>query len=108
MSRYEAVSTYSMSLRPDHSTVNAPIDSIPAQSRIHGDVIWEDVGEKWLKVTDVNNQAYPVAAQGWVAIIHASRVYCALTEINPPVTETLPPRVGLTFDGTTIKWYVAE
>ena len=83
MTRYEAVSIYSMSIRPDHNTANAPMGTAPAQSKIHGDVIWEAPGEKWLQVTDVDG----VARSGWVAIVAASRVYCALTEINPPVQE---------------------
>jgi GH25 family lysozyme M1 (1,4-beta-N-acetylmuramidase) len=104
MTRYEAVSTYTMSLRPDHNTSNTPLGSIPAQSKIHGDVIWEAPGEKWLQVVDVNG----VAKTGWVAIVSASRIYCALTDNGTPPAETFPPRVGLTLDGTTIKWYVAE
>ena len=104
MARYEAVSIYSMALRPNHIVDSTNVPHIPAQSKMHGDTLWEAVGEKWLAVTDVNG----VAASGWVAIVHGSRTYCSLTEINPPVTETFPPRVGLTFDGVIIKWYVPE
>jgi hypothetical protein len=49
-----------------------------------------------------------VAKSGWVAIVSASRIYCALTDNGTPPAETFPQRVGLTLDGTNIKWYVAE
>jgi GH25 family lysozyme M1 (1,4-beta-N-acetylmuramidase) len=103
--RYEAVSTYSMALRPDHTTNNTAIRYIAAQSRMQGDVLWEAPGEKWLNVTAVNGT--PLAVAGWVAIVAASRVYCALTDNQPPVV-TYPPRIGYTLDGVTIRWYVPE
>jgi GH25 family lysozyme M1 (1,4-beta-N-acetylmuramidase) len=88
--RYEAVSIYSMSLRPDHNTSNTPLRSIPAQSKMQGDVIWEAAGEKWLNVIQVNG--VPLAVPGWVAIISASRVYCSLVDSapHPPPAEEPP------------------
>jgi lysozyme len=82
--RYEAISTYNMSRRPDHNTANSPLGSIPAQSRIHGNELWTAPGERWLRIEDIGG----TASSGWVAVESAYRVYCALEEINPP---TEPP-----------------
>jgi lysozyme len=103
--RYEATSIYSMSLRPDHSTANTKIGTIAAQSRMQGDLLWEAPGEKWLYVLSVNGVS--MTQPGWVAIITASRVYCALTDTQPPAQE-LPNRFALSIDGVNFKWYVAE
>jgi GH25 family lysozyme M1 (1,4-beta-N-acetylmuramidase) len=105
-SRYEATSIYSMSLRPDHTTANTKIGTIAAQSRMQGDLLWDEVpGEKWLYVLSVNGVS--MTQPGWVAIITASRVYCALTDTQPP-TQELPNRFALSMDGVNFKWYVAE
>jgi GH25 family lysozyme M1 (1,4-beta-N-acetylmuramidase) len=104
MTRYEAVSTYTMSLRPDHNTANTPLGSIPAQSKIHGDVIWEAPGEKWLQVTDVNG----VAKTGWVAIVSASRIYCALTDNGTPPVVEVPDFIVAHFANGVEKKYVPE
>jgi hypothetical protein len=94
-----------MSLRPDHSTANTKIGTIAAQSRMQGDLLWEAPGEKWLYVLSVNGVS--MTQPGWVAIITASRVYCALTDTQPPAQE-LPNRFALSIDGVNFKWYVAE
>jgi GH25 family lysozyme M1 (1,4-beta-N-acetylmuramidase) len=104
MTRYEAVSTYTMSLRPDHNTANTPLGSIPAQSKIHGDVIWEAPGEKWLQVIDVNG----VAKTGWVAIVSASRIYCALTDNGTPPVVEVPDFIVAHFANGVEKKYVPE
>jgi GH25 family lysozyme M1 (1,4-beta-N-acetylmuramidase) len=96
-SRYEATSIYSMSLRPDHSTANTKIGTIAAQSRMQGDLLWEAPGEKWLYVLAVNGVS--MTQPGWVAIITASRVYCALTDTQPP-TEPEPAEYVADFDVT--------
>jgi lysozyme len=104
--RYEAVSAFSMSLRPDHSTSNTPIlPSIAAQSRIHGDELWNPtVSEKWLRVSDVGG----VARSGWVAIVTAGRIYCTLTDNGAPPVEADPDYVVLHYaDGRTLK-YIPE
>jgi GH25 family lysozyme M1 (1,4-beta-N-acetylmuramidase) len=90
--RYEAVSTYT------------PLGSIPAQSKIHGDVIWEAPGEKWLQVTDVNG----VAKTGWVAIVSASRIYCALTDNGTPPVVEVPDFIVAHFANGVEKKYVPE
>jgi hypothetical protein len=82
MARYEATSIYSMSLRPDHSTANTKIGTIAAGSRMQGDTLWEAPGEKWLYVLSVNGVS--LTQPGWIAIVTASRVYCTLTDNQPP------------------------
>jgi hypothetical protein len=82
MARYEATSIYSMSLRPDHSTANTKIGTIAAGSRMQGDTLWEAPGEQWLYVLSVNGVS--LTQPGWIAIVTASRVYCTLTDNQPP------------------------
>jgi GH25 family lysozyme M1 (1,4-beta-N-acetylmuramidase) len=106
MSRYEAVSVYSMSLRPDHSTANTKIGTIAAQSRMQGDLLWEAPGEKWLYVLSVNGVS--MTQPGWVAIITASRVYCALTDTQPPVEPTEPDYIVAHWANGVTKKYIPE
>jgi hypothetical protein len=114
--KYEAISIYSMSLRPDHNTANSPLGAAPAQARMQGDELWiSGTTEKWLKVLTVNGQP-PRKLDGtlitvpvWVAIVSAGRVYCSLNEVTPPPVEPeLPSRFALSLDGVNFKWYVAE
>ena len=96
--RYEAVSTYNMSLRPDHNVNNSPTGSVLAGQKMRGDVVWEATGEQWLQVVEVNS----VPKSGWVAIVHLGKTYCALTEEPPPAGEITPPnRVLLQWDDTS-------
>jgi hypothetical protein len=96
--------------RIDHNTNNTAISSHPANTKFHGDVlfiaplqlknsagvVYQEVGDKWLQVTDING----VATNGWVAITHMkTQQICALTDngtTTPPV-ETLPD-LKLTID----------
>jgi lysozyme len=96
MARYEAVSTYSMSRRPEPGVSNTPLQpGIAAQSKIHGDNLAgaRGSGECWLQITDING----APSTGYVAIEHGGVTYCTLTEINPPA-----PTDGFvaSFDGT--------
>jgi lysozyme len=107
MARYEATSIYSMSLRPDHSTANTKIGTIAAQSRMQGDLLWDEVlGEKWLYVLSVNGVS--MTQPGWVAIVSASRVYCALTDIQPPVEPTEPDYIVAHWANGVTKKYIPE
>lgn len=63
-----------------------------------------NIVEGWWHLTKVNNaiiDGYSFSNNGaWI------KTDAVLSE--PPAPAELPSRVGLTFDGTTIKWYVAE
>lgn len=107
--RYEAVSIYPMSLRPDHYTDNTPIRSIPAQSRMQSDAaLYVAPGEKWLYVTHLSG--VPLATPGWVAIVSAYRVYCSLMDNGAPPSEppqVFPAEIGLTI-GAVTKTYILK
>ena len=104
--RYEAVSTYNMSLRPDHNVNNSPTGSVLAGQKMRGDVVWEATGEQWLQVVEVNS----VAKSGWVAIVHMGKTYCHLTDNKPvdPPELLIPDYLIAHYGDGTERKYVPE
>jgi hypothetical protein len=110
MSRYEAANTYGMSIRSTHAVTQypTPLGYVPANSKIHGDTLWEAPNERWLQVTDVNGLPPKDAAGNvigvpcWVAIVAAGRTYCTLTDTQPVEPPTQPPALpNVVWIGTT-------
>ena len=84
-----------MSLRSDHTTSAAKTALLDPGKPAKGDEIWvatlttsaAKAGDKWLHVKEMDGK--PV--DGWIAIIHLGKEYCALTDsgvVTPPPPST--------------------
>ncbi len=103
-------------LRTDHNTFAPVITSYGVTALVQGDILWEapadgnevKKGDKWLHVTQVNDQ--PVT-QGWMALVHKGVPICkdfkdltGGTPPPPPSTEKKIVSAVITYsDGTTEK-----
>jgi GH25 family lysozyme M1 (1,4-beta-N-acetylmuramidase) len=98
--------TEGMKIRPLPNVNNTSIGSLAYGKTGKGDELWTapadgtnvKKGDMWLKITEGGT------AQGWVAVVHMGKSYCALKEITPnpdpdPDPEPTPaPEVAVTVD----------
>jgi hypothetical protein len=83
-----------MSLRQDHTTVAAKTGTMDSGKAAKGDDLWiaaqttatAKAGDKWLHVKEMDGKA----VDGWMAIIHLGKEYCAVQDngiVIPPTND---------------------